>query len=113
MNIYYAPAQPSKARLGGVLSNFRLPRDLHKRGPETESTFKGHSGYYSLLQLKWLLYVLNILDQEIWKPHLKEINFTTGYKSCNCFYSTSIFTTSDLPKVEAKIDGLYLNVLHI
>ena len=46
-----------------------------------EATFKGNSGYYSLLQLKKLLYVLSILGPEIWKSHLKENHDTTGYKS--------------------------------
>ena len=49
-----------------------------------EDTIKGNSVYYSLLQLKWLPYVLNILGPEIWKSHLKETHITTGYKSCDC-----------------------------
>ena len=48
-------------------------------GQEMEATFKGNFGYYSSLQLKWLLYVLNILGPEIWKSHLMEIHITTGY----------------------------------
>ena len=73
---------------------------------KTEATFKGNSGYYSLLRLKWLLHVLNIIGSDIWKPYFKETHGPTNYKSCNLVYK--------LPKKwKPQIDGLFLNVLHI
>ena len=46
-----------------------------------EATFKRHLGYYTLLQLKRLLYVLIILlCPEVWKPHLKESHLTMSSK---------------------------------
>ena len=42
---------------------------------KTEATFKGNYGYYILLQLKWILCVLNILGTEILKHHLNETFF--------------------------------------
>ena len=72
-----------------MISNFDLSVALglnyllictYKENRKIGAIFEGTSGYYSLLKLKWLRYVINILGPEIWEPHLKETHITIDYK---------------------------------
>ena len=74
-----------------------------------EATFKINLGYYTLLQLKWLLYVLIILGPEVWKPHLKESHVSLSSK----VVIVTILTEHTTQKWKPQIDGLFQNLLHI
>ena len=69
------------ARPGGgiVFFNYLLICE-YKKNRKTEATFPWTLGYYSLLNLKWLRYVLNTLGPQIRDPHLKETHITIDYK---------------------------------